>query len=141
MRLRLLSFGSSCGPSQRQRRAAALQRCAATLGERRYARAGAWGVTSAVLLARTPLHYQPWAIVLALTIVAVTVVALAADAARRRTNLLAVGAVGALSLLLVAGVVLENLASVRASLGTLYPGDGSRPVRPMPSRISSRRPA
>lgn len=102
---------------------AALQRCAAALGERRYVHAGTWGVVCAVLLARTPLHYQPWAIVLALTIVAVTVVALVADAARRRTNLLAVGAAGVLSLLLFAGVVVENLASIRASLGTVYPGE------------------
>jgi len=101
---------------------AALLRSAAELGEGRRRSAAIWGFVSAVLLARTPLHYQPWAIVIAPTILLAAIVALVADKRVRRTNLVAVGAVGATSVLLVVGVVLENLESIRASLGTVYPG-------------------
>ncbi len=48
--------------------AAALLRSASELGDGRRWRAAIWGFVSAVLLARTPLHYQPWAIVIAPTI-------------------------------------------------------------------------
>lgn len=102
--------------------AAALQRCAGALAERRYWRSAAWSVSGALLLARTPLHYQPWAIVLAVAILAVAIVPLVVEQARRRTNLVAVGATGALSLLLALGVILENLASISASMATSYPG-------------------
>ena len=102
--------------------AAALLRCAEELGEGRRWRAVAWGLVSAVVLARTPLHYQPWAIVIAPTILLAAVAALLADKRRRRTNLIALASTGALSGLLFGGVLLENMASIRASLGTLYPG-------------------
>ncbi|NMM31610.1 MAG: hypothetical protein HHJ10_11370 [Cellulomonas sp.] len=101
---------------------AALLRCAAELGEGRRRRAVIWGLVSAVLLARTPLHYQPWAIVIAPTILLAAIAGLVADKRRRRTNLIAVGATGAVSVLLLLGVLLENLESIRASLGTVYPG-------------------
>ena len=102
--------------------AAALQHCAKDLAEGRRWRAGAWGALSAVLLARTPLHYQPWAIVIAPTILFAAVVALLADRAKRRTNLIAVVGTGTAAVLLLSGVLLENVASIRASLGTVYPG-------------------
>lgn len=103
--------------------AAALQACARELAvERRRWRAAAWGLGAAVLLARTPLHYQPWAIVVAPTILLMVIVPLVADRAHRKLNLIAIGATGVTSLLLAGGVVLENLASIRASVGTLYPG-------------------
>lgn len=102
--------------------AAALQRCVQALKEGRRRQAIAWGALSAILLARTPLHYQPWGIVIAPAILLATIVALIVDRERRRTTVLAVGATGAASLALFGGVVLENLDSIRASLGTVYPG-------------------
>jgi len=102
--------------------AAALVRCRDMLVARRRPLAIAWGAAAAVLLARVPLHYQPWSIVLAVTIVAVAAVSLLADRTTRRQALFAVGAVGAAALLLALGVVAENIGGVRASLATLYPG-------------------
>lgn len=102
--------------------AAALQRCASALGDGRRWPAVAWGLTSAVLLARTPLHYQPWAIVLAPAVLIPAAVALLWDRDRRRTNLLALGATAGASVLLLVGVLWESRASIEASLGTLYPG-------------------
>ena len=101
---------------------AALLRCREMLLARRIPSAVAWGTGAAVLLARIPLHYQPWSIVVALTIVAVAVVPVVLDRTNRRAGFLAVGGVGTMSLLLAVGVVLENLDGVIASLGTVYPG-------------------
>jgi hypothetical protein len=101
---------------------AAMMCAADAVHERRWWRAVGWGAVAAVLLARTPLHYQPWAIVVGLTILATVVVALVADPARRRGGVLAVLGVGSAALLLAGAVVLENLESIRATLGTVYPG-------------------
>jgi hypothetical protein len=102
--------------------AAALQRVPDRLAERRWVRAAGWCLTSAVLLARTPLHYQPWAIVVGLTVLAAAVVPMLATRVGRGRSVLAVAVTGALSLALAGGVVLENLAAIRASAGTSYPG-------------------
>lgn len=102
--------------------AAALQTSARALGDGRRWPALGWALLSAVLLARTPLHYQPWAIVIAPTILLVAIVGLVADRWRRRTNLLAIAATGVASLALFGGVVVENLAGIKATLGTVYPG-------------------
>ena len=103
--------------------AAALQHCTRGWIENSRWRAVGWGVLAAGLLARTPLYYQPWAIVLVSAVVLVAVVALVAPAGDRRARLITVGGVGALTVLLLGAVILENLDSVRASLSTLYPGD------------------
>lgn len=102
--------------------AAGLQRVAGHVAARRYRRAAAWCLGSAILLARTPLHYQPWAIVLGLTILAVAIVPMVTVRPGRRAGLVALGATGGLALLLAGGVVLENLPSISATLGTVYPG-------------------
>ncbi len=102
--------------------AAGMQRVVAQVAARRYSHAAAWCVGSAVLLARTPLHYQPWAIVLAITILVVAILPLVTVSVGRRAGLLGVGATGLLSVLLAGGVVLENLRSISATLGTVYPG-------------------
>lgn len=103
--------------------AAALLSCAAALRQpRSWWRVAVWGAAAAVLLARTPFHYQPWAIVLAPALLAVVIVPMVADRAHRRTNLLAVGGVGVLAVLLAGGVLLEDLTSIRATMGTVYPG-------------------
>ena len=101
---------------------AALLRCRDLLVVRQVPRALAWGAGAAVLLARIPLLYQPWSIVISLAVVAVAVVPVVLDRTTRRATLLAVGGVGVMSLLLVVGVVLENIEGVIASLGTVYPG-------------------
>ncbi|WP_149202579.1 DUF7657 domain-containing protein [Actinotalea subterranea] len=102
--------------------AAAMQRVQASLELRRYGRAAAWCAGGGILLARTPLHYQPWAIVVGLTILAVAIAGMVATRERLRSGLVAVGATGGLALLLAGGVLLENLESIRATLGTSYPG-------------------
>lgn len=101
--------------------AAAMLRAADELTAARRPRAVAWGLLAAVLLARTPLHYQPWAIVLAVSVLAMTVAALLART-DRRSALLALAGVGGAALVLAGAVVVENLDSVRATLGTVYPG-------------------
>lgn len=101
---------------------AALLRCRDSIAGRRTALAAVWGAAAAILLARIPLHYQPWSIVLAVTVLAVAVVPLVLDRTDRRAGLLAVGGVGLAALALAGGVFLENLEGIRASLNTLYPG-------------------
>lgn len=112
--------------------AAALQRSVARLHEGSTARAVAWGALSAVLLARTPLHYQPWALVVAPAILLTVVVGLLADRERRRATLLAVGGTTLAAVALLAGVVVENLSSIRAGLGTVYPGGRVSGASPNP---------
>jgi hypothetical protein len=101
---------------------AALQRTGARWLEGRRWIAVAWGAAAAVLLARTPLHYQPWAIVVATSIVLAGVAGMVAGRPDRKTNVLVVLAVGAGAVLLLVGFVVENWASIQATLNTLYPG-------------------
>lgn len=89
---------------------------------RRYARASAWGLLAAVLLARTPFLYQPWALVLAPTVLIIGVAFLLGRPGWRR-HLVVIGATGAASLGMVAAMFLENRAALEAIAGTVYPGD------------------
>jgi hypothetical protein len=82
----------------------------------------AWGLVAAVLLARTPLHYQPWAIVVAVPILLIAVVAAVLDAPSWKRGAAVVGVVGALSVALLAGFLWEARASLEAAVQTLYPG-------------------
>ncbi|HWB35064.1 MAG TPA: hypothetical protein VHA75_03475, partial [Rugosimonospora sp.] len=111
---------------------AALQNAATRWEQRRRGVAVAWAATAAVLLARTPLHYQPWAIVVAATVVLVGVAALVADRSRRRRNAAMVAVVGGSALALFGAVVLENWSSVQATLHTVYPGARVATGGPMP---------
>lgn len=101
---------------------ASLLNAAATWGEGRRRASLAWAAVAAVLLARTPLHYQPWAIVVATAVVAAAVLAVAVPREGRRSHMLVVAGTGAASVTLLAGVVLENWASIQATLNTVYPG-------------------
>jgi hypothetical protein len=102
---------------------AALYRAAMSVSERRsWWRSALWGLAAALLLARTPLHYQPWAIVAAPAILAVGIVPLLVRPEGRRRRLLTVVAVGACSLVLAALVFWENRASIAATSATVYPG-------------------
>lgn len=102
---------------------AALHRCAVSFGDRGpWWRTALWGAASALLLARTPLHYQPWAIAVAPAVLAVGIVPLLVERATRARRSVAVAAVGVVSVLLAAGVFWENRASIAATAGTVYPG-------------------
>lgn len=85
-------------------------------------RAVGWGSLAALLLARTPLYYQPWAIVLVSAVAVVTLAALLIPKKDRRGHLIVVSGTLGLTAVLLGAVVLENLDSIRASLNTLYPG-------------------
>lgn len=82
-----------------------------------------WGALAALLLARTPLYYQPWAIVLVSAVVLVAVAAVVVPAAGRRRRVAAVAGVGGLTAVLLGAIVLENLEAISASMATLYPGE------------------
>jgi hypothetical protein len=102
---------------------AALYRCATSWGDRGpWWRTLLWGAAAAWLLARTPLHYQPWALVVAPAVLALGIVPLLARREGRGRRALAVGAVGATALALAGAVFWENRASIAATSGTVYPG-------------------
>ncbi|MGY4643124.1 DUF7657 domain-containing protein [Cellulomonas sp. URHB0016] len=113
---------------------AAMQRCSARWLENRRPAAVGWGLGAAVLLARTPLHYQPWAIVLAAGILLTGVAGMLANRATRTTSLVVVLSTGAVAALLLLGLALENWASIQAVLHTTYPGArvSSGTPKPMP---------
>lgn len=112
---------------------AALWRCATSVGERGpWWRTALWGVAAAWLLARTPLHYQPWAIVVAPAMLALVIVPLLARREGRGRRAAAVGAVGAAALALAGAVFWENRASIAATSGTVYPGARVSTGEPVP---------
>jgi hypothetical protein len=112
---------------------AALYRCAVTVGDRGpWWRSVLWGLAAAWLLARTPLHYQPWAIVIAPAVLALGIVPLLTRRETRRRRAVAVGAVGAAALALAGAVFWGNRASIAATAGTLYPGARVSTGEPVP---------
>lgn len=94
----------------------------AWVAERRW-RALGWGALAALLLARTPLYYQPWAIVLVSAVVLVAVVVAVVPAPARRRRVVAVAGVGTATAALLGAIVVENLDAISASMATLYPGE------------------
>jgi len=82
----------------------------------------AYGVTAAVLLARTPFHYQPWTIVVVLPLLVAAVLTVLRARDRRRVGLVTTAAVGGGALALAGAVFAENWASFTAITSTLYPG-------------------
>ncbi len=101
---------------------AALMLAGRRWGEGRRGVAVAFGVVAAVLLARTPFHYQPWTIVVVLPLLVAAVVQTVRAAARLRTGLTTVAAVGGGALALAGAVFAENWESFQAITSTLYPG-------------------
>ncbi|GIG24831.1 DUF7657 domain-containing protein [Cellulomonas denverensis] len=115
---------------------AALYRAATGAAERRpWWRNLLWAAAAALLLARTPLHYQPWAITAAPAILAVGIVPLLVRREGRRARILTVAVVGAASLLLAAGVFWENRASIAATSATVYPGARSTSGHAVPMEL------
>ncbi|GIG39633.1 DUF7657 domain-containing protein [Cellulomonas phragmiteti] len=102
--------------------AAALLLCARRWTQDRRAVAVAYGLTAAVLLARTPFHYQPWTIVVVLPLLVAAVLTVLRDRETRRTGLVVTAAVGGGALALAGAVLAENWASFQAITSTLYPG-------------------
>lgn len=103
--------------------AAALYRCAVSASDRApWWRTALWGLAAAWLLARTPLHYQPWMLVVAPAVLAVGIVPLLVGREGRRRRIAAVAAVGGAALALAGAVFWENRASIAATSGTVYPG-------------------
>lgn len=89
---------------------------------RHFVAAGFAGPGAAVLLARMPTYYVPWAITLCIPIMITTVVWIVFPTGGRRSALVVVGAVGLLTVALAGGLFWENLPALRAELGTTYPG-------------------
>lgn len=113
--------------------AAALQRAAlSVVGGRVSWRTITWGLAAALILARTPFHYQPWAIMLAPPVIFAAIVPFVVGREGRRRALVVVAAVGAGALALAGLVFWENLASLRAALGTVYPGSRLSSGEPNP---------
>lgn len=102
--------------------AAALQLSAKNLVAGRRWRAVAWGVSSALLLARTPLFYQPWAIIVVSAVILATVAGLLVERENRRERIIAVVGTGVLTVILLGAVIVENLSAIQATLNTVYPG-------------------
>lgn len=79
-------------------------------------------VAAAVLIARFPSYYQPFAIVLGFPVLISTVLFLLRQPAPWAAKAWSIGGTGALAAALTAGTMLENLTAIRAGLGTVYPG-------------------
>lgn len=77
---------------------------------------------SAVLMARFPTYYQPYAIVLGFPLLIGTLVFLLRQDGPLKPKLLSVGVAGGLGAILTAGTMLESLSSIRTGLDTVYPG-------------------
>lgn len=89
---------------------------------RRWAVAG-YAAAAAICYARFPSYYQPLAILVGLPLLVATVAFLFGSAARWRTTLLALLAVGVPAGLLTAATAWESLPSLQSGLDTVYPGD------------------
>lgn len=93
------------------------------LTQGRKARAAAAFVASAILMARFPSYYQPFAIILGFPVLVSTIAFLLTRSGARREKVIAVLATGGAGALLTAGTMLENLDAIKSGLGTVYPGE------------------
>lgn len=92
------------------------------LARRRTGQAVAAFVVAAIVMARYPSYYQPFAIILGFPVLLATLVFLFSRAGERRDKVLAVLITGGVGALLTAGTMLENLGAIRSGLHTVYPG-------------------
>ena len=99
---------------------------------RRWVPAVAWGVATALFLARTVYGYQPWSVVLGSAVVATTVAYLVVPRQERRYTLAAVGVAGAATLATLAAILLENRATLAVLTETVYPGQRRADGAPSP---------
>lgn len=92
------------------------------LVEKRYVWFAVLAIVSGLLLAGIPTFYQPWSIVVGVPFLVATVLWIMTRTTSWWSRLLSVAVSGIVALLFAAGVFIENMASVRAMLGTVYPG-------------------
>lgn len=78
---------------------------------------------AAVLMARLPSYYQPFAIVLGFPVLLGTLAFLLRRPGPWRPKWITIGATGGLAAALTGATMLENAAAIRSGLGTVYPGD------------------
>jgi hypothetical protein len=91
-------------------------------GRRRWVLASAKGVLAGLLVARLATWYIPWSITLAAPLLIATFGWLLVHRERRRAGILAIVVTGVVSIVLVAGLYLQNWDALRASMETVYPG-------------------
>ncbi|WP_457110195.1 DUF7657 domain-containing protein [Marmoricola sp. URHA0025 HA25] len=89
----------------------------------RTARAVGLFLASAVLMARFPSYYQPFAIILGFPVLLATLAFLWARTGALKEKAIAVLVTGGVGALLTAGTMLENLDAIKSGLGTVYPGE------------------
>lgn len=89
---------------------------------RRYVWFSVLAVLSGLMLAGLPTFYQPWSIVVGLPFLIATVLWILTRKCGLTSRLVPVAASGVVALVFAAGVFLDNAASTRALLGTVYPG-------------------
>ena len=116
------SFGPSSTLGFALGGAVALHRCASAAVESRRGSAVAWGLLSALLLARTPLGYPPWVLILVSSVLLVTVLGIVVPSPRRGRAMLAVTATGLTTALLLFAILFEGRDAYRALADTVYPG-------------------
>ena len=90
--------------------------------EKRYLWFSVLAIVSGLLLAGIPTFYQPWSIVVGVPFLLATVLWILTRRTSWGSRILSVALSGVVALLFAAGVFIENMASVRAMLGTVYPG-------------------
>jgi hypothetical protein len=79
-------------------------------------------VLAAILMARFPSYYQPFAIILGFPVLVSTLVFMVSRDTARRAQVVTVVTTGVLGALFTAGTMLENLGPIKAGLDTVYPG-------------------
>jgi hypothetical protein len=99
---------------------------------RRWVPAVAWGLATALFLARTVYGYQPWSVVLGSAVLVATVAHLVVPRRERRMTLAAVGGAGVATLGVLAAIVLENRATLAVLTETVYPGQRRADGTPSP---------
>lgn len=85
--------------------------------------AGVAFLVSAILMARYPSYYQPFAIILGFPVLLSTIAFLLARAGAFKEKAIALLVTGGLGAVLTAGTMWENLDAIKSGLGTVYPGE------------------
>ena len=112
--------------------AVALQLTARAAVESRIRASLGWGAVAALMLARVPMGYQPWSIILVTAVVLVAVVSAVASSDRRGRASAAIAATGLATIALFLGIVIESREALAAVVGTVYPGQRISSGAPQP---------
>ena len=112
--------------------AAALQLAVRAAVESRIRASLGWGALAALMLARAPMGYQPWSIILVTAVVLVAAVGAVASSAPRRAAIAAIAATGLATIVLFLGIVIESRGTLKAVVDTVYPGQRVSSGAPQP---------